>query len=152
MSTLAAWQAAGRGTRHAMRGITLIELMVVIVIIGILVAIAYPGYQSQIQQTRRAEGKAVLLDTAQQLERCFTRYNAYNHASCDIAATVAGAGVPTEQGFYLITAAAATTASTFSLIATRQNAQTDDTLCGNLTLNNQGTRGRSGTAPLDTCW
>lgn len=152
MSTLAAWQDPGRGSRHEMRGVTLIELMVVIVIVGILVAIAYPGYQSQIQKTRRSEGTAALLDTAQRLERCFTRFNAYNDAGCDIATTVAGAGVPTEQGFYLITAAAATTASTFSLVATRQGAQTDDTLCGNLTLNNQGTRGRSGTAPLDTCW
>lgn len=152
MSTLAAWQAAGRSTRHAMHGITLIELMVVVVIVGILVAIAYPGYQSQILKTRRSEGTAALLDTAQRLERCFTRYNAYNHASCDIATTVGGAGVPTEQGWYLVTDAAATTASTFSLIATRQGAQTDDTLCGDLTLNNQGTRGRTGTAPLDTCW
>ncbi len=152
MSRLAAWQAAGRGARHGMRGITLIELMVVVVIVGILVAIAYPGYQAQIQKTRRAEGKAALLDTAQRLERCFTRYNAYNHASCDIATTVGGAGVPTEQGWYLITASAATTASTFSLVATPQGAQVADTLCGNLTLDNRGTRGRSGTAPLDTCW
>lgn len=152
MSTLAAWQGGGRSGPHGMRGITLIELMVVIVIVGILVAIAYPGYQSQIQKTRRSEGTAALLDTAQRLERCFTRFNAYNHASCDIAATVAGAGVATEQGFYLITDAAAFTASTFSLIATRQGAQTDDTLCGNLTLDNRGTQGRTGTAPLDTCW
>ena len=152
MSTRAAWRVAARGSRHGMRGITLIELMVVVVIVGILVAIAYPGYQSQIMKTRRSEGTAALLDTAQRLERCFTRYNAYNHASCDITATVEGAGVPTEQGWYLITDAAATTASTFSLVATRQGAQADDTLCGDLTLNNQGDRGRTGTAPVDTCW
>lgn len=152
MSRVSAWQIAARGSRHAMRGITLIELMVVIVIIGILVAIAYPGYQSQIQQTRRAEGKATLLDTAQQLERCFTRYNAYDDGDCDINTTVEGAGIATEQGFYLITDNAATTPSTFSLIATRQGAQTDDTLCGDLTLDNQGTRGRTGTAPVDSCW
>ena len=152
MSTLAAWQAAGRGARHGMRGITLIELMVVVVIVGILVAIAYPGYQSQIQKTRRAEGKAALLDAAQKLERCFTRFNAYDDAACDVNTTLEDAGIPTEQGWYLITASAATTPSTFALVATRQGAQTNDTLCGDLTLNNQGTRGRSGTAPLDTCW
>lgn len=152
MSTLAAWQASGSGTRHGMRGITLIELMVVVVILGILVSIAYPGYQAQIQKTRRAEGKAALLETAQQLERCFTRFNAYNHASCGIATTVAGAGVTTEQGWYVITAAVATTPSTFSLVATRQGAQTEDVLCGDLTLNQTGAPGRTGTAPLDTCW
>jgi type IV pilus assembly protein PilE len=131
-----------------MRGVTLIELMVVVVVIGILVAIAYPGYQSQVQKTRRADGKATLLDAAQRLERCFTRYNAYNNAACDIAVSV-GAGLPSDQGWYLITNAAPA-ASTFSLVATPQNAHTNDTLCGNLPLSNLGVRGAPGTAP-DTC-
>jgi type IV pilus assembly protein PilE len=132
-----------------MRGVTLIELMVVVVVLGILVAIAYPGYQSQIQKTRRADGKATLLDTAQRLERCFTRYNAYNNAACDIATSL-GAGIPSDQGWYLVTNAAAA-ASTFSLVATRQNAHTNDTLCGDLTLTDRGVRGATGTAPLE-CW
>jgi type IV pilus assembly protein PilE len=123
--------------------------MVVVVIIGILVAIAYPGYQSQIQSTRRADGKAVLLDTAQRLERCFTRYNAYNHADCDIAVSLAD-GVLSEQEWYLVTNAAAA-ASAYSLVATPQGAHTNDTLCANLTLTNLGTRGATGTSP-DRCW
>jgi type IV pilus assembly protein PilE len=133
-----------------MRGVTLLELMVVVVIIGILFAIAYPGYQSQIQKTRRAEGKALLLDTAQRLERCFTKYNSYNNAGCDIATSLGG-GIASDSGWYLVTDAAPA-ASTFSLVATRQNAQTGDTLCGNLTLTDRGVRGTTGTAPVDTCW
>lgn len=151
MSKLAAWQAAARGTRHGMRGITLIELMVVVVIIGILVAIAYPGYQSQIQKTRRAEGKAALLDAAQKLERCFTRYNRYDNVADCTTADELDPGITTEQGWYVITASALGPGA-FTLVATRQGAQTDDTLCGNLTLDNRGQTGRTGTAPLDTCW
>ena len=147
MSTIAT--QSGRHGPQRMRGVTLIELMVVIVIIGILVAIAYPGYQSQIQRTRRADGTATLLDTAQQLERCFTRYNPYNDEDCDIATSLE-AGRLSDQGWYVVTDAAPA-ASTFSLVATPQNAHVDDTICANLTLTNRGTRGATGTAP-ETCW
>jgi hypothetical protein len=36
-------------------------------------------------------------------------------------------------------------------VATRQNAHTNDTLCGELTLTDRGVRGATGTAP-GTCW
>lgn len=150
MSTgTAARRLGGFGGPGRMRGITLIELMVVVVIIGILVSIAYPGYQSQIQKTRRADGKAALLDTAQRLERCFTRYNAYDDDDCDIAASVE-AGRLSDGEWYIVTNTAPE-ASTFSLVATPQGQHTNDTICANLTLDNRGTRGATGTAP-DTCW
>ena len=108
-----------------------------------------PELSIQIQQTRRADGKAALLDTAQRLERCFTRYNGYNAGDCDVATSL-GAGVFSEQGWYLVTNAAPA-ASTFSLVATPQNGHANDTICGNLTLSDRGARGATGTAP-ETCW
>ena len=86
---------------------------------------------------------------AQRLERCFTRYNAYNNGACDIATSL-GAGVFSEQGWYLVTNAAPA-ASTFALVATPQNGHANDTICGNLTLSDRGARGATGTAP-ETCW
>ena len=142
-------RGAPQGRKQGMRGVTLIELMVVVVIIGILVAIAYPGYQSQLQKTRRADGKTALLNAAQRLERCYTRYNTYAHADCDVAGLLVG-GVPSPDTWYLVTDTAPA-ANSFALVATPQGAQAADTQCANLTLDHRGIRTATGTVPAN-CW
>jgi type IV pilus assembly protein PilE len=89
------------------------------------------------------------LDTAQQLERCRTRFNTYNNAMCQIAADLV-AGVPSPEGWYIVTDSAPA-ATSFALVATPQGAQTADTRCVNLTLNSQGVRGATGSLGAD-CW
>lgn len=54
----------GRG-RAGNGGFTLIELMIVAAIIGILLAVAIPGYQQYILSAKQAAARAVLLDIAQ---------------------------------------------------------------------------------------
>lgn len=61
--------------RH--RGFTLIELMIVVAVIGLLAAIAYPSYTSQIAKGRRAECRSGLLQSMQQQERYYSQYTAY---------------------------------------------------------------------------
>lgn len=144
--------AKASGLRRAarrVRGVTLIELMVAVAIVGILAAIAYPSYQRQVQQTRRTDGKSALLEAAQRLERCYTRFNSYNAGGCDVATDLAS-GFESPEGWYEI-GENGITATTFELVATPQDSQADDTRCGTLRLTHTGGRDADGTAS-DTCW
>lgn len=135
----------GRVRRHA--GVTLLELMIVVVIVGILAAIAYPSYQDQVRKSRRADGKGALLQTAQQLERCYTRFARYNDGNCGVALPVVS-----PEGFYQVSAAALT-ASSFTLDATPQNDQAYDAECGTLRLDHTGEQGSQGAdGDANDCW
>lgn len=129
--------------RNDVRGITLIELMVVVVIVGILAAIAYPSYQRQVQQTRRSDGQAALLRTAQQLERCFTRANSYV-TGCDTADDL-DPGIASAESWYLVTATTLTNTQ-FTIVATPQGAQAADA-CGAMSITHTGNR-----LPVGNCW
>lgn len=58
-------------------GFTLIEVMVVVAIVGILAAVAYPAYTDQVRKGRRAEARAALINLLQQQERFMTQTHSY---------------------------------------------------------------------------
>lgn len=130
--------------RKRAAGFTLIELMIVVLIIGILGAIAYPSYVSQVTEAKRSDGQIGLMNAVQDLEGCFTEYNAYNNANCAFNAA-------SPKGHYAI-ARTVSTATTFTLQATPNASQTDP-FCLNLTLTNTGVQGRTGNSPtVAECW
>ena len=84
------------------KGLNLIEIMIVIAIVGILASIGYPLYQDQMERTRRADGKAKLLEVMEAQERFYSANNRYTTTLGVIGYTAVP--VPSDEGFYLVNA------------------------------------------------
>ncbi len=132
-------------------GFTLIELMIVLVIITIIASVAIPSYQGSITKTRRAEGKALLLEGAQAQEINFTEYNQYAvDISVNTPPTKRAIQTSSDNGYYTMTISGAT-ATAFTLTAAPQ-APHIDPLCGSLTINHLGVKGITGSGTVAACW
>ncbi len=126
-------------------GITLIELMIVIVIVGIIAAIAYPSYFQYSLRTKRANAIADLLEMTHILEREFTATGRYDDAgnAGNLRAGVQMIDQSPQSGSaaYNISFVANSLNSTqFILQAAPTGSQTKDTDCGTIGVNAQGVR------------
>lgn len=123
-------------------GFTLIELMIVVAIIAILAAIAYPSYQDSIRKARRADGKEALLRIQLEAEKWRVNNATY---TCNLADL--GLGNTSLESWYTL-ALSACSATGFTASATGTGDQANDTGCTPLTLTVTATdtRGPSG------CW
>lgn len=132
--------------RHS-RGMTLIEVMIVVAIVGIIAAVAYPSYQDYVRRASRADAQADMLVLSQWMERRFTTANRYAPADGDFTATLPFSQTPrTGAARYNLTAVVAGGGQTFTLTATPAGPQAGDT-CGVMTINQQ-----SVTTPAANCW
>jgi type IV pilus assembly protein PilE len=148
-----------RGRRGgAQQAFTLIELLIVLLVMGVIAAIAYPSYQESVRKTRRAEGRAALMELMQQQERYYSQHGTYivfsaaaangfkwfsadNAAASSYEISAAACKDDVIQNCVLIIASPGTE---------KVNAKYRDDGCGELTLASTGVKRASGNAA--SCW
>ena len=135
-------------TRRYMRGVTLIELMIVVVIIAILAAISYPSYREFTARAKRNEAKAALLKAATNQERFFLQNNRFSNNLVELG--FSADPFQTDTGSYLITVATpAPPAIDFTVTATYQKGGAEAAKCNVFTIDGRGVKTSS---PDPDCW
>ena len=143
-----------------MRGFTLIEILVVLVIVAVLMMVALPTYQQQLIKTRRTIARGELQSLLARQEQFFVDHKSYaksltslgfgaspyaiNEAGDEVAAT-------SPKRTYQISLASTSTIA-FLLAAEPQLRQANDQLCAKLTIDSTGVKTVGGTGSLSDCW
>ncbi|MEL7313012.1 MAG: type IV pilin protein [Pseudomonadota bacterium] len=144
-------------SKNKQAGLSLIELLTVVVIIGILGSIVIPSYQDSVRKARRADSQAVVLELAQWMERFYTENGRYDQ---DRDGNAVGPQIPailqtspkdgSVQHYALVVDNI--TQRTFTINANPVGNQTGDK-CGSLTFDQAGTKGMSVTGlTVAQCW
>jgi type IV pilus assembly protein PilE len=146
--------------KRQQQGVTLLELMAVVVILGILASIAIPSYRGYVMRAQRSEATAFLLRAAAAQEKYYLQNNSYTDVFAGTGGTslklLATGADKTENGWYAVTIAAGSTGSLASsyLITTTAvsgKSQAKDTPCQSFTIRETGERGSS-PSNAATCW
>lgn len=155
----------------SMRGFSLIELMMVMVIIVIITSVALPYFENVNRRAKRIEAKDILLKAASKQEQFFAQYVSYTDkvkggASCSGVDCGLGMGsdLSTDEHYKLTMevgptgcAAGSDTAPlcrTYTLTATTTGGYTDSE-CPPFTYSNAGVKGlknNTNQAKIDLCW
>lgn len=142
-------------SRRGSAGFTLLEVMIVMAVVGILAAIAYPSYLNSIAKTRRGAAAGCVTELGQFLERNYTLALRYDRDSANVAVTLPATQCRTDLNGVFTFATTTLTQNTYTLTATPSTSQASaDKTCGcAMTLNQQGIKGVTACGKtVADCW
>jgi type IV pilus assembly protein PilE len=123
-------------TNKKIKGFTLIEVMITVVIVAIISAIAYPLYTDYVLSSRRAVAVKALTELSSRMQRHWQ-----NRIPRSYPATVTSVGMAstTEGNHYTLQiASSSTTSFTVQAVAIGSSPQANDSGCTTMTLSATG--------------
>ena len=137
-----------QATRLRATGMTLIELLCVIGILGILASISYPMFAEQAAKGRRASARALILEVLQHEERFYTENNTY---TTDLTQLGFPDPLETADSTHGVTLAVGPTGDLTTSVAITGTAIVPDAHCTSLTLTSANAQSGTGSLP-SVCW
>ena len=145
-------------TSKKQSGITLVELLIVVAILALISAFAYPSYERYVTNSKRTTATSALLQIADRQQQFFMDNKTYADDLTDLGfaanpwviaddGTASTAGDPESVYSISLSNVAATT---YTITAAPLHGQLRDSKCASLTLDQAGTRGAS--TGSDDCW
>ena len=120
-------------------GFTLLELMVVVTVVAILAAVAYPSYTESVRKGKRASAKAKMTEVAGRLQQFYSEQPSAATYTTDLAALNYSAGLTSEAKAHILSVEAGPggIVSAYKIVATPAPGHPDPR-CPALTLNSLG--------------
>lgn len=125
--------------RGRQRGFTLIEMLIVLVIVALLSAVAYPSYRNSVMKSRRSAAQAVLSDVAQRQQQYLMDARSFTTSLTDLKVAVP-ADVSTFYTVSITVAAGPPPTFTASAVPVAGQSQVPD---GTLAITSNGSKTRT---------
>jgi type IV pilus assembly protein PilE len=148
MLTASKHRAVPKRRLHHAEGFTLIEVMIVVVVVGILMAVAIPSYREYVLRSHRSSAQAFMSTVANRQAQYLLDARSYAASHGALGLTIPS-DIATRYSF--TTSPVVGTPPGYSFIATPIGDQAQDR-CGQLSIDNAGSKGAVAVNSSVQCW